>query len=199
MVYIQAGEFKTGSEKLAADPDVGELRTVSIPAFYIDKTEVSNAQVKAVWPEHLYPKGEDNKPATGLPFDKVVEVLALMDKRLPTALEWEKAARGTDGRAFPWGNDPKTEGRAHVGKPKEDKNHGQEGHSCSWGQLVDVTAFPEGASPYGLLNTVGNAWEFVGDEPTEQRPYHIIKGGAFGYTAQYNRLDGVSFEQPGQT
>lgn len=199
MVYVEAGEFFTGSEKLASDPDVGALRKVSIPAFYIDKTEVSNAQVKAVWPEHAYRRGEDDKPATGLPFDKVVEVLALMDKRLPTSLEWEKAARGTDGRIYPWGNDPESEGKAHIGTPKEDKNHGQKGHMCTWGQLVEVTAYPDGASPYGLLNTLGNAWEFVGDEPTESRPYHMIKGGAYGYKPIYNRLDGVSFEQPGQT
>lgn len=199
MVYVPAGEFLTGSEKLAGDPDVGPLRKVQVGAYYIDKTEVTNAQVKAVWPNHLYPEGADNLPATGLPFSKVEEVLALMGKRLPTHLEWEKAARGTDGRIYPWGNEPEFADRAHVGKPGQDQGHGSEGHSCSWGQLVAVDSFPAGASPYGLLNTLGNAWEFVGDEPTETRPYHIIKGGAYGYSEQYIRLDGVAFEQPGQT
>ena len=70
---------------------------------------------------------------------------------------------------------------------------------CGWGQLLEVNALEDGASPYGLLNTLGNAWEWVGDEPTSARPYHQIKGGAYGYSEQYNRLDNVSFDQPGAT
>jgi len=168
------------------------LRTVSIPAFYIDRTEVSNAQINAVWPEHRFPEGDDQQPATGLSWNQSVEVLARLNKRLPTALEWEKAARGTDGRVFPWGNDPDYTNRAHVGTPRENP-------SCGWGQLQPVTALEAGASPFGLLNTVGNAWEWVSDKPTSERPYHLIKGGAYGYPNHHNRLDNVSFEQPGAT
>jgi len=192
MVYIPAGEFMTGSERFADDPSVGPLRKVSLPAFFIDRTEMSNAQVKAVWSDHQFPKGEENYPAVGLSWNQAVEVLARVDKRLPSALEWEKAARGTDGRIYPWGNEPVFEGRAHVGTPRENP-------TCGWGQLLEVTALEDGAGPFGLLNTLGNAWEWVGDEPTSARPYHLIKGGAYGYSEQYNRLDNVSFEQPGAT
>ncbi len=196
MVTIPGGSFLTGSEEFPGDPDVGQLRTAEVRAFYIDVTEVSNAEVLAVWPEHTYPEGEDHKPATGLAFEQVVEVLSRMDKRLPSKLEWEKAARGEDGRIFPWGNEPVYENRAHVGVPNS-KDWGED--ACPWGQMVEVTANAAGASPYGLLNTVGNAWEFVGDPPTKTRPYHMIKGGAYGYRPQYNRLDTVSYEQPGVT
>lgn len=193
MAYVPGGTFLTGSDEYAHDPDVGELREVSVPAFYIDKTEMSNAQVKAVWPEHTFPSGLEDHPATGLSFDQTVEVLAKVGKRLPSSLEWEKAARGTDGRTYPWGNEAEFTNRAHVGTPRDHSS------SCGWGQLVAVDSNLEGASPYGLLNTLGNAWEWVNDEPTNSRPYHSIKGGAYGYPPHYNRLDTVSFEQPGTT
>jgi formylglycine-generating enzyme required for sulfatase activity len=192
MVYVQAGEFITGSERFADDPAIGPVRTASVPAFYIDKTEMSNAQVQAVWPEHTFSPGLEAHPAVGLSWNQAVEVLSKTDKRLPTSLEWEKASRGTDGRIYPWGDEASFEGRAHVGTPRENP-------ACGWGELIEVTALEDGASPYGLLNTLGNAWEWVGDAPTSDRPYHSIKGGAYGYSEQYIRLDNVSFEQPGAT
>jgi formylglycine-generating enzyme required for sulfatase activity len=198
MVYIPGGEFLTGSEKNSFEPDVGPLRKVYVGPFFIDKLEVRNEHVKKVWPQHTVLPGQENKPATGLSFNQTVEVLSRMGKRLPSALEWEKAARGEDGRIYPWGNEAKFEGRAHVGKPKPHTDHG--GHtSCGWGDLVAVDSHPAGASPYGLLNTVGNAFEWVGDPPTSQRPFHMIRGGAYGYPEHYNRLDTVTYEQPGTT
>lgn len=192
MVYVPGGSFLTGSDSLAADPAVGPLRQESLPAFYIDRTEVSNAQVREVLPDHQFPAGQENRPATGLTWDQATTVLAAQGKRLPTSLEWEKAARGTDGRIYPWGNDPSFEGRAHVGTPRENP-------ACAWGQLVDVDSMPEGQSPFGLHHTLGNAWEWVADPPTVSRPFHLIKGGAYGYAPQYLRLDNTSFEQPGAT
>lgn len=198
MVYVPGGEFLTGSEKYASDPDIGPLRKVYVGPFFIDKTEVSNAEVKKVWPEHKIFPGQSNMPATELSWNQTVEVLSRMGKRLPTSLEWEKAARGEDGRTYPWGNEAVFAGRAHVGKPQEHKEH-EDHQSCSWGQMKEVTSNRLGASPYGLLNTVGNAFEWVGDPPTEQRPYHLIRGGAFGYPEHHNRLDTVTLEQPGST
>lgn len=196
MVYVPGGKFLTGSTDYASDPDVGALREVYVGPFFIDRTEISNAEVKRVWPEFTLIPGSEDKPAVELSWNEAVDVLSRMGKRLPTSLEWEKAGRGTDGRKFPWGDSSDFKGRAHVGTPAD---HKSKDHKCGWGELVAVTENPAGASPYGALNMVGNVFEWVGDPPTSQRPYHLIRGGAFGYPAHHNRLDTVTYEQPGAT
>jgi eukaryotic-like serine/threonine-protein kinase len=140
MVLVEAGDFLIGEQKTHD----------TLPAFYIDKTEVSNAAYAQFCAEtrHALPRGF----AADKPDLPVVNVLILdarafaewAGKRLPKGREWEKAARGKDGRLFPWGNEPDT-ARANVGS----------------GRLLPVTDLPGGASPYGALNMSGNAWELV--------------------------------------
>jgi serine/threonine-protein kinase len=140
MVLVPAGDFEYGQKK----------ERMALPAFYIDRTEVTNAAYGRFCRETRRPLPEGYRQ--DLPEYPVVNVTILnardyahsAGKRLPNAREWEKAARGADGRAYPWGNqaDPS---RAYVGG----------------NQPRPVTGLPDGASPYGALQMVGNVWEFV--------------------------------------
>ncbi len=140
MVLVPAGEFRFGKGGT----------TVTLPAYYIDKTEVTNeAYAKfCTATNRLLPK---NFPGDKLAYPVVnVSILDARDfakwaeKRLPNSREWEKAARGPDGRMFPWGNE-RDPSRANVGTAG----------------LRPVDAFTDGASPYGALQMVGNAMELV--------------------------------------
>ena len=180
MVLVEAGGFLAG-EKKQAD---------TLPAFYIDKTEVSNAAYAQFCQEtgHALPKGfaADRRDYP------VVNVLILdarafaewAGKRLPKGREWEKAARGTDGRLYPWGNDADT-ARANVGS----------------GRLLPVSDLPAGASPCGALSLSGNVWELVDEAskpgdgafaefskifkdlklalPTRDEPWYMVRGQSY--------------------
>jgi len=176
MVLVPAGEFAFGGDK----------ERVSLPAFYIDRTEVPNAEYARFCQatNHPLPEGfpmdHPDYPVVNVTMSEARAFAAWAGKRLPNSREWEKAARGADGRAFPWGNehDPS---RANVGTQ----------------QLRPVNDFPSGASPFGALQMVGNAWEFVdqlrppGPEalkmfptlkppPRANEPWYMIRGQSCG-------------------
>lgn len=152
MVLVPAGPFQFGEAK----------ETGTLPAFYVDKTEVTNRAYgefcKATG--HELPAGVSSADPQ-LPIVNVTAVdaeafAAWAGKRLPTAKEWEKAARGDDGREYPWGNSSDT-GKANVSSTA----------------LKPATDFVTGASPYGALNMLGNAWEFVDQlTPPSARTLH---------------------------
>ena len=158
MVLVPAGEFRFGQFKQVA----------SLPAFYIDKTEVSNAAYarfcKATnrpLPED-FPDKQPSYPVVNVTIRDAREFARWAGKRLPTALEWEKAARGTDGRIFPWGNE-KDASRANT----------KTGDATP--ELKPVDSFPSGASPYGALNMVGNALELVDTPRTAPTDKDLLK------------------------
>lgn len=181
MVLVAAGPFLAGQEK----------RSETLPAFYIDRLEVSGA-VYARFCQEMQRALPPNFPADR-PDDPVVNVTVLdaqqfatwAGKRLPTALEWEKAARGTDGRTFPWGDDADPS-RANVADSKPARKG-----------VLPVTALDAGASPFRALNMTGNVWEFVGElktpsdmavksfakllkpPPSATEEWYTIHGGAF--------------------
>jgi len=156
MVYIPAGEFNMGSN--TGDPDERPQLRVYLDAFYIDKTEVTDAQYrKCVEAGACDTPGKttyyDNAdyaqpPVVYVSWSDADAYCRWAGKRLPTEAEWEKAARGIGTRTYPWG-----EGI--------DCDHAQY-NECG-GQTVPVGSKLKGASPYGALDMAGNVWEWVAD------------------------------------
>ncbi len=191
MVFVPAGAFLSGSDDPDADPDVRPARQVTVPAFYIDRREVTHAEYRRFKPSHVIPAGAENFPITHLTRAEARAYLAAVGKRLPTSAEWEKAARGPDGRRYPWGNqwDPT---RAHVGERSDLRARGV----CGLPRQVAVGSFPSGASPYGCLDMCGNAWEWVADD---LHGLELIRGGAFGYAERHCRTYAFGVEGTGMT
>lgn len=166
MVTIPAGEFLMGNPEGKGRADEWPQRSVYLDAFAIDQVEVTNERYLAF----VATTGHRNPPnpyGTGpLQSAKGIEQLPVVQttwydakaycswakKRLPTEAEWEKAARGTDGRLFPWGNEPATPKRANFDREWEDEK-----------TLYPVGSLPEGDSPYGVKDMAGNAREWVSD------------------------------------
>jgi iron(II)-dependent oxidoreductase len=91
--------------------------------------------------------GHENRPVVEASWFGAAAYCLWLGKRLPTEAEWEKAARGADGRRYPWGNEPPNASRAHF--------------NAGWNDFRDAGSLPKGASPYGALDMAGNGWEWV--------------------------------------
>ncbi len=166
MITIPAGEFLMGSPEGQGRPDEWPQRSVYLDAFEIDQVEVTNERymrfVKATG--HRPPpdpfgtgplqsiKGLEQLPVVQTTWYDAKAYCTWAQKRLPTEAEWEKAARGTDGRLYPWGNDPPTPRRANFDREWDDQR-----------TLHAVGSLPEGDSPYGVKDMAGNAREWVAD------------------------------------
>ena len=170
MALVPAGGYTVGGG--SGRP----TRTVTLPAFYVDSTEVTVASyqryltaagIAMPWRQ----RPPDDWPATGILWSEAQRYCAARGARLPTEDEWEAAARGPDGHRYPWG-DAWARGRANAGGASD--------------TLLPVGGFPLGRSFVGALDMVGNAWEWV-DADTVTRGgqvRHVIKGGAFNSLPQ---------------
>jgi len=161
MVLVPAGEFTMGS--LGGDPDEQPVHKVYVSAFFMDKHQVVVSQYARFLeathhdspPEWtlMNKQANRNRPVANVNWAEADAYCKWTGKRLPTEAEWEKAARGTDGRVYPWGNEPPT--RFHANSGKEVWSN----HSA----LLPVGTLEEGKSPYGIYDMAGNVWEWVSD------------------------------------
>ena len=154
MVSVPAGEFIMGSDDPEADDNEKPTSKVFVGAFLIDEFEVTNARylrcIEAGSCTRPIGRGYDdptkaNLPVTIISWQQAVAYCRWAGKRLPTEAEWEKAARGGDGRRYPWGNSFEAK-RANVGYTAG---------------TTPVGSLPTGASPYGAMDMAGNVWEWT--------------------------------------
>lgn len=187
MVLVPGGPFRQGNEN----------KETVVPAFYLDKTEVTNAMYQKFCSERNrplptgFPADHPELPVVNVTIADATAFAKWAGKRLPTAIEWEKAARGTEGKNWPWGqaNDAKL---ANVSDNPTLKGH----------ELLPANSMTESASPYGALHMAGNVLEYVADDitpstdavthfstilkppPAINEPWYSVKGGSFGQPLQ---------------
>jgi formylglycine-generating enzyme required for sulfatase activity len=201
LLYIPAGKFTMGAinkDDLFTDDTANEkpIHAVSLDAFWIDKTEITNAMYKKCVDDQSCNPPTSTKshsrdsyygnsefadyPVIYVSWEAAKAYCLWAGRRLPTEAEWEKAARGDDGRKYPWGNE--SPGANFLNKKYQ------------VGDTAKVGQFPDGASPYGAFDMAGNVWEWVADwysdkyyaSAPESNPlgpesgqYHVLRGGSW--------------------
>lgn len=205
MAFVPAGWFWLGSDEPEAEPDERPKRRVYLPAYYIDIHEVTNREFKRFKPAHAYPEGQDDLPVTKVFKPEAVAYAQWAGKRLPTNAEWEKAARGTDGRRYPWGDQFETN-RANLDPHKVAQAMGKVCElpvTADGRRKIPPGSFPLGASPYGAQDMAGNVWEWVADNHRDSPWLYffgdrsergIIRGGAYAYSPKQARTTHQAFE-----
>ena len=218
LVYVPAGEFLMGStdQDPGADVDEKPQHTVTLDAFWIGQTEVTNAMFAAFLNEMgnqveeraswlnaaaedvailqnqdgawLPRGGYEDHPVTFVTWYAARAYCSWAGGRLPTEAEWEKAARGSDGRIFPWGNEIDCTKANYL--------------DCHLAGSLPVGSRPAGASPYNVLDMTGNVWEWVSDwhaaetyasSPTENPSgpetglARVVRGGSWLFDAKHAR------------
>jgi len=158
--------------------------TLHVAPFFIDKVDVTNADFKKFldathyhpqddrnflkdWKGGSYPERWENKPVTWVSLEDARAYAQWAGKRLPHEWEWQLAAQGMDGRAYPWGN-VWDAGRV----PVPDKSRTMRAPD-------DGDAHPSGASPFGVLDLVGNVWQWTDEYVDEHTRGAILRGGSF--------------------
>ena len=193
-LYVPAGEFEMGSTE--GDSNEDPVHTVYLDAYWIDQTEVTNAKYEkcveagacdapeddgSYTRDSYYGNSQyDDYPVIYVDWNQAGSYCEWAGRRLPTEAEWEKAARGDDGRTYPWGDKNPSSSMLNY-----DKNVGD---------TSEVGSYPAGESPYGALDMAGNVWEWVNDwydedyygrSPDMNPPglssgeYRVLRGGSW--------------------
>ena len=209
MVLINAGEVNIGSNSSIKADNFRPQHKVNVATFYIDVYEVNNADYKLFCDatSRTYPPNPEwdsnyfltkpNYPVINVTWDDANAYAFWVGKRLPTEEEWEKAARGIESRNWPWGKDY---------QPNLTNLAGAED---GFEYTAPTGNFPEGVSPYGVQDMVGNVWEWTSSSykpypggPDDKRytleneKYRVIRGG--GYNVLAKGLRTAAFRFPGE-
>jgi len=188
MVYVSGGTFMMGRDN--GDDAERPPHQATVNPFYIDADEVTNENYEkfvkatshrapAAWKNSSFASGAGRRPVTGVTWDDANDYARWAGKRLPSEEEWEFAARGADGRLYPWGNDWQASANANGVEQS----------------VADVGAY-RGASPFGTSDMVGNAWEWTASNfkayPGRGLPANlpsgelkVIRGGCYESTKDY--------------
>jgi formylglycine-generating enzyme required for sulfatase activity len=197
MVYIPAGEFTMGHDD---SYDTKPVRRLNLPAFYIDKYEVTNKRYKRFidatghkvpwsqdpaagpyiwdWQKRMYPEGKGDDPVVLVSWEDAKAFCAWAGKSLPSEAQWEKAARGANGTIYPWG----------ATWADRKPNTSESGVR----QTAPVGTFKEDVSPYGVYDLAGNVSEWVEEwfapypgnpiiSYEEKQKYKVLRGGSWDY------------------
>jgi sulfatase modifying factor 1 len=197
MVYIPAGEFTMGHDD---NYDTKPVRRINLPAFSIDKYEVTNKRYKRFidatghkvpwsqdpaaapyswdWQKRMYPEGKGDDPVVLVSWEDAKAFCAWAGKSLPSEAQWEKAARGANGNIYPWG--------ATWADRKTNTSE------SAMRQTAPVGTFKEDVSPYGVYDLAGNVSEWVEEwfapypgnpiiSYEEKQKYRVLRGGSWDY------------------
>ena len=200
MIKIPAGEFlfKVQGIEIEGSNDSGvdvqypgedsprrfHEHPMPVKSFWIDTYPVTNAQFKKFldsthyhpqddlnflrdWKGGSFPAGWDNKPVTWVSLEDARAYAAWAGKRLPHEWEWQYAAQGSDGRTYPWGNDWNASA-----VPVPDKSRTMRGPDA-------VDAHPQGKSPFGVMDLVGNVWQWTEEFTDDHTRGAILRGGEY--------------------
>jgi eukaryotic-like serine/threonine-protein kinase len=203
MIRIQGGTFQMG--RLDGNEYEKPVQSVTVRPFLIDETEVTNAQYQQFvdtdkhqppshWRDGHFADGEDTYPVINVSWDDAAAYAKWASKRLPTEEEWEFAARGTDGRLYPYGNDHKS----NYSSSADD----------SAPQLRPVKSYDAGRSPFGVYGMAGNVLEWTASDfklyagstldPTKDKNIgrKTTRGGAFNAKAEFQTATDRFFYPP---
>ena len=219
MVFVPGTSFTMGSSEAGAD--ARPAHEVMVSPFYIDLTEVTYAQFRAFlaenpqwrketvepsladvyylrdWTDLSYPPDLSNHPVVWVSWAAANAYAEWRGARLPTEAEWELAARGSDGRVWPWGSHAPDSGSTYYCNYRAGGRTG-DGHV----RTAPVGSFPRGVSPFGVFDMAGNVWEWTADwhdpeyyvESTSRDPtgpatgtYRVVRGGSWSVPAPWTR------------
>ncbi|GEM_PF-2309138 len=208
MAFIPAGSFWMGAAESDAEADADEKpqHEVQLDAYWLDQYEVTNEEYEqcvadgmCYEPEALdingfayeFARAITDAPVVNVSWYSASDYCAWAGKRLPTEAEWERAARGDDGRRYPWGDDPDAFQRAWYGGIFDVNDPSVQD---DFSRPAPVGSFPEGVSPFGVFDLAGNVWEWVLDwyapdtysQPGQENPtgpeagsIRIVRGGSW--------------------